>query len=84
MSNPYHKNLQDIVADFVDDSVGALPDTILLLARQLVRAGTARFGCKGIEASQNPGHILLRNTAQIFGDGLPEKEPISSHAPSGL
>jgi hypothetical protein len=73
-----------IVADFVDDSVGVLADTILLLARQLLGAGATRFVCQGIDASQNPGHILLRNTAQIFGDGLPEKEPISSLAPSGL
>jgi hypothetical protein len=53
-----------IVADFVDDSVGVLADTILLLARQLLGAGATRFVCQGIDASQNPGHILLRNTAR--------------------
>ena len=84
MSSPYHKDLQDIVSDFVNDSVGAVADRLLFLAQQLLGAGVTRFVLQGIEVSQNPGHILLRNTAQIFGDGLPEKEPISSHAPSGL
>ena len=84
MPNPYHNGLQGVIADFVDDSVGALADTIPLLARKLLGAEATWFVCQGIEASQNPGHILLRNTAQIFGDGLSEKKPISSHAPSGL
>ena len=84
MPNPYHNDLQGVIANFVDDSVGALADTIPLLARQFLRAGPTRFVCQGIEASQNPGHILLRNAAQIFSDGLSEEEPISSHAPSGL
>lgn len=84
MSNPYHNDLQGIVTDFVDDSVGAVADRLLFLARQLLRAGVTRFVCQGIEAFQNPGHILLRNAAWIIGDGCPEEEPRSSRAPSGL
>lgn len=74
MSNRYHKNLQNIVADFADDSVGALADTIPLLARQFLRAGPTRFVCQGIEAFQDSRHVPLRNAAQIFGDGLSEEE----------
>jgi len=84
MPNPYHNDLQGIIADFVDDSVGAVADRLLFLARQLLGAGVTRFVLQGIEVSQNPGHILLRDAAQIFGDGLSEEESISSHALSGL
>jgi len=31
MTNPYHNDLQGVIADFVDESVSALADTILFL-----------------------------------------------------
>lgn len=55
-----HMHNELIVPDFINDTVGALPDTVKFLAGKLFTPRGSGIFCKGINPSQNFSYVQLR------------------------
>ena len=59
MGDLHHVDYQNLVLDRVDDPAGSLPDTVLLLAGQLLSASWTRILGQGADPCDGPLALLL-------------------------
>jgi hypothetical protein len=84
MPDLHHQNDASVVVDAVDDSVVALPDTIVLEARELLAPMWSRLSGELLDSSDDSSAVFDRESLQLFDGRRLDKQAIACHAASGL
>jgi len=77
MGNLYYVDNKDIVFHRIEDSIAALPDSVLFLCRQLQATRRSRIVSQRLDTGHDQAQVLLRNVRQFFGGGLLDLDPIA-------
>ena len=84
MANLKHDYLAAFIAHEVDHPIIALPDPVLVIARQLLAARWAWICRQSFHPTNNPPAIFPGDRFQLFDRRRFDEEPIGVHAASGL
>ena len=79
MTDPDDADDELLVVDFVDDSIHAASESILLLTAEFLRLRRARIIGQVPNGPDDASYILLRYPVKVLGDRLADDDPISSH-----
>lgn len=83
MADLEHGHFAALVTHKIDNSIIALPHTVLVLARQLLTAGRPWICNQTFDAPNDTPAIFPRNCFKFLDGGRLDKELIDVHAASG-
>lgn len=84
MADLEHDHFAAFVVYEVDDSIIALPDSVLVLARQFLTPGRSRISSQALNAPDDTPAIFLVDRLQLFDCSRLDEELIGVHAVSSL
>lgn len=70
------------ILDRIDDAIVALPNPVEFMTAELLASWGPRLFGQRANTGQKPPDVASGQRAKIFGDGFPEDDFITCHAPS--